>query len=156
MKFLKFSFFAILLASMFFSCGKEYSSEQLIPAEGDWEFTNGNVKYSGYLDTVYQTFGSGSNVLYIQGKSNDGSQSFLLKLYDNTFAPGTYYASQFQNSFSYNLPNQIIYQANESIGEFVVNLNTLDSTKIEGTFSGTAEDSTEKTIQITNGKFSTY
>ncbi len=83
------------------SCGKEYSSEQLRPATGNWEFTNGGLNYSGYLDTVYQTIGIGSNVLYILGKTDDGSQYFQLKLYGNSFSPGTYYASQYQNSFSY-------------------------------------------------------
>ena len=156
MKIFKLSFFLIFFASVLFSCAKEYSSEQLIPAEGSWEFTNGNTRYSGYLDTVYQTFGTGSNVLYIQGKSTGSNQTFLLKLYGNSFSPGSYYASQFENSFSYYTPIQNIYQANESIGEFIVNLNTLDSTKIEGTFSGTAQDSTSAIIQITNGKFSTY
>ena len=156
MKFFKQSFIVIFLASVLFSCAKEYSSEQLIPAEGSWEFTNGSTRYSGYLDTVYQTFGAGSNVLYIQGKTIGSNQTFLLKLYGNTFSPGSYYASQFQNSFSYYTPIQKIYQANESIGEFTVNLTTLDSSKIDGTFSGSAQDSTSAIIQITNGKFSTY
>lgn len=156
MKFFKLSFIVIFLASVLFSCAKEYSSEQLIPAEGSWEFTNGSTRSSGYLDTVYQTFGAGSNVLYIQGKTIGSNQTFLLKLYGNTFSPGSYYASQFQNSFSYYTPIQKIYQANESIGEFTVNLNTLDSSKIDGTFSGSAQDSTSAIIQITNGKFSTY
>jgi hypothetical protein len=156
MKFLKLSFFALFSATVLFSCAKEYSSEQLIPAEGTWEFTNGSTRYSGYLDTVYQTLGAGSNVLYIQGKTIGSNQTFLLKLYGNSFPPGSYYASQYQNSFSYYTPTQKIYQANQSIGEFIVNLNSLDSTKIEGTFSGSAQDSTSAIIQITNGKFSTY
>ena len=156
MKFFKLSFFVIILASILFSCAKEYSSEQLIPAQGTWEFTKGNTLYSGYLDTVYQTFGAGSNVLYIQGKTIGGNQTFLLKLYGNTFSPGVYSASEYQNSFSYYTPIQKIYQANQSIGEFIVNLNTLDSSKIVGTFSGSAQDSTSAIIQITNGKFTTY
>ena len=156
MKLFKLSFFAFIIAMILTSCGKEYSSEQLRPATGNWEFTNGSLNYSGYLDTVYQTIGVGSNVLYILGKTDDGSQYFQLKLYGNSFSPGTYYATQYQNSFSYSLPAKTIYTANALTGEFVVNLTELDSAKIQGTFSGTARDSANNLIQITNGKFSTY
>ncbi|MDE3184823.1 MAG: hypothetical protein KGM16_15510 [Bacteroidota bacterium] len=156
MKLFKLSFWLLLIATVVISCGKEYSSEQLRPATGSWEFSNGGINYSGYLDTVYQTIGVGSNVLYILGKTDDGSQYFQLKLYGNSFTPGTYYATQYQNSFSYNLPAKTIYTANALIGEFVVNLNVLDSAKIQGTFSGTAKDSANNLIQITNGKFNTY
>lgn len=156
MKFLKLPFIVLLSAIVIASCGKEYSSEQLRPATGNWQFTNGGLNYSGYLDTVYQTKGTGSNVLYIKGKSDDGSQNFQIKLYGNSFSPGSYYASQFQCSFSYTLPYKTIYTANQLNGEFIVNLTLLDSTKIQGTFSGTAIDSTNNSVQITNGKFSTY
>jgi hypothetical protein len=54
------------------------------------------------------------------------------------------------------LPNKTIYYANESTGEFVVNLIASDSTNIQGTFSGTVYDSTSNPVEITNGKFSTY
>ena len=156
MKFLKLCFLALLVTTVVVSCAKEYSSEQLRPATGTWQFSNGSLNYSGYLDTVYQTMGVGSNVLYILGKTDDGSQYFQLKLYGNSFAPGTYYASQYQNSFSYSLPAKTIYTSNAQIGEFVVNLTVLDSAKIQGTFSGTAKDSANNLIQITNGKFTTY
>lgn len=156
MKFFKFSFLILLTATMVVSCGKEYSSEQLIPATGAWEFTNGNTRYSGYLDNVYKTSGIGSNVLYIVGKTDNGRQSFQLKLYADSFPTGSYYASQFENSFLYSLPSQTIYQGGQTIGEFEVDLTRLDSTRIAGTFSGTARDSTSNLIQITNGKFSTY
>lgn len=156
MKFFKLSFLVLLVASVVISCGKEYSSEQLRPATGSWEFTNGGLNYAGYLDTVYQTKGTGSNVLYILGKTDDGSQYFQLKLYGSSFATGTYYASQYQASFSYTLPAKTIYTANALIGEFVVNLTVLDSAKIQGTFSGSARDSANNLIQITNGKFNAY
>lgn len=156
MKLFKLSFFAFIIAMILISCGKEYSSEQLRPATGSWQFTNGSLNYSGYLDTVYQTIGVGSNVLYIMGKTDDGSQYFQLKLYGNSFPTGIYYASQYQNSFNYSLPAKTIYSANALIGEFVVNLTLLDSAKIQGTFSGSARDSSNNLIQITNGKFTTY
>ena len=156
MKFLKLSFLAFLVATVIISCGKEYSSEMMRHSTGDWQFTNGGKNYSGYLDTVYQTIGVGSNVLYIIGKTDDGSQNFQLKLYGNSFSPRSYYASQYQSSFSYSIPAKTIYDANALNGEFVVNLTVLDSAKIQGTFSGTALDSANNFIQITNGIFTTY
>ncbi len=141
---------------IFISCAKEYSSEIPRPATGDWEFTNGSLHYTGYLDTVYQTNGAGSNVMYILGKTDDGNQYFQLKLYGNSFAPGTYNASKYQSSFNYSVLAKTIYDANALVGEFTVDLTLLDSSKIQGTFSGTARDSANNLIQITNGKFSTY
>jgi hypothetical protein len=156
MKFFKLSFLLLLITTLIVSCGKEYSSEKMRPATGKWEFTNGGLNYAGYLDTVYQTKGVGSNVLYILGKTDDDSQFFQLKLYGSSFAPGTYYASQYQASFNYSLSSKTIYTANALTGEFIVNLTVLDSAKIQGTFSGTALDSANNVIQITNGKFNTY
>jgi len=156
MKLFKFYFVALIVAMIFLSCAKEYSSEVMRPATGNWEFTNGGLHYAGYLDTVYQTKGIGSNVMYILGKTDDGSQYFQLKLYDSAFAPGTYNASQYRASFNYSAAAKTIYDANALIGEFTVNLGLIDSSKIQGTFSGTARDSANNLIQITNGKFASY
>ena len=156
MKFAKFSFWILLIAIIISSCGKEYSSEELRPVLGSWQFTKGGTNYSGYLDNIYSTSGIGSNVMYIMGSSGNGSQQFQIKLFGSTFPVGNYYSSQFQNTFSYTLPNKTIYYADESTGEFIVNLIAADSTNIQGTFSGTAYDSTSNPVQITNGKFSTY
>jgi len=156
MKLSKLSILSLVVTLILISCGKEYSSEKLRPATGNWEFTNGAFNYAGYLDTVYQIKGIGMNVLYILGKNDDGSQSFQLKLYGDSIAPGTYQASYYQSSFNYFQPGKTIYSANALIGEFIVNLNVIDSTKVQGTFSGTAKDSTNNLIQITNGKFTTF
>lgn len=156
MKFAKLFLSVFLTAIIVSSCGKEYSSEELRPVLGSWQFTKGTINYSGYLDDVYRTQGIGSNVMYIMGSSNNGSQQFQLKLFGSSFPSGNYSSSEFQNTFSYTLPNKTIYYANESTGEFIVNLTAVDSTNIQGTFSGTVYDSTSNPVEITNGKFSTY
>lgn len=156
MKFAKLFLSVFLTAIIVSSCGKEYSSEELRPVLGSWQFTKGTINYSGYLDDVYRTQGIGSNVMYIMGSSNNGSQQFQIKLFGSSFPLGNYSSSQFQNTFSYALPNKTIYYANESTGEFIVNLTAVDSTNIQGTFSGTVYDSTSNPVEITNGKFSTY
>ena len=156
MKFAKFSFWILLVAIIISSCAKEYSSEVTRPVLGSWQFSKAGVNYSGYLDNVYRTSGIGSNVMYIMGSSANGSQQFQLKLFGSSFPLGIYSSSLFQNTFSYKLPSKTIYYADESTGEFVVNLIATDSTNIQGTFSGTVHDSTDSPVQITNGKFSTY
>lgn len=155
MKILKsFSLF-ILAGILITSCAKEYSSEQMMAATGSWEFANGNLNYAGNIDSVYQTKGIGSHRLSISGKSYDGTQLFALNLYGDTFPPGQYKASLFQCTFSYTIPGKTIYQASQLTGEFIVNLNSIDSTHISGTFSGTAVDSANNSIQISAGKFLT-
>lgn len=156
MKFAKYVFWILIVSLAVSSCAKEYSSEKLRPVLGGWQFTKGGINYSGYLNNVYSTSGIGSNVMYILGTSANGAQQFQIKLLGSSFPPGNYYASQFQSVFSYSLPSKTIYYANESTGEFVVNLIASDSTNIQGTFSGLVYDSTSNPVEITNGKFSTY
>ena len=156
MKFAKYVFWILIVSLAVSSCAKEYSSEKLRPVLGGWQFTKGGINYSGYLNNVYSTSGIGSNVMYILGTSANGAQQFQIKLLGSSFPPGNYYASKFQSIFSYSLPNKTIYYANESTGEFVVNLIASDSTNIQGTFSGFVYDSTSNPVEITNGKFSTY
>ena len=156
MKFAKYVFWILIVSLAVSSCAKEYSSEKLRPVLGGWQFTKGGVNYSGYLNNVYSTSGVGSNVMYILGTSANGAQQFQIKLLGSSFPPGNYYASEFQSVFSYSLPSKTIYYANESTGEFVVNLIASDSTNIQGTFSGLVYDSTSNPVEITNGKFSTY
>lgn len=156
MKFAKYVFWILIVSLAVSSCAKEYSSEKLRPVLGGWQFTKGGINYSGYLNNVYSTSGVGSNVMYILGTSANGAQQFQIKLLGSSFPPGNYYASEFQSVFSYSLPSKTIYYANESTGEFVVNLIASDSTNIQGTFSGFVYDSTSNPVEITNGKFSTY
>ncbi len=155
MKFFKSLSFVLIAGILMLSCAKEYSSEQMRAATGSWEFTNANLNYSGYIDSVYQTRGIGSHRLSISGKSYDGSHLFALNLYGDTFPSGAYKASLFQCTFSYSIPGKTIFQASQLTGEFIVNLNTIDSTHISGTFSGTGVDSANNSIQISAGKFVT-
>lgn len=155
MKIFKSLSLIVLAAILITSCAKEYSSEHKRAATGSWQFSNGNLNYSGFIDSVYQTKGIGSHRLSISGKSYDGSHLFALNLYGDTFPPGAYKASLFQCTFSYSILGKTIYQASQLTGEFIVNLNTIDSTNISGTFSGTAIDSSNNIIQISSGKFVT-
>jgi hypothetical protein len=154
MKTVRIVFYTFLIAVFLNSCGKEYSSEVMAAPTGLWQFTSGNTNYSGYI-TDFHTNNGTTNQYSFTGKSNDGRQNFLLNLYGDSLTTGVYKASQFEATFSYtDLSGSSVYSANQQIGEFVVNVLSVDSTIISLTFSGTANDASGNKVQITNGKLS--
>src|SRR6185503_18694845 len=147
-----FATFVILNA-----CQKEYSNEfgNLKVPTGTWQFSDSSQLFSGNMDSVYidSTSSLNTQILHLLGTSQDGSQSFNLELYASSFTTGTYKASLFQTTFQYTSGGTGIYQAGQLIGEFIVNITTLNSTQISGTFSGLASDASNNIKQLTNGKF---
>ena len=147
-----FATFVILNA-----CQKEYSNEQgsLKVPTGTWQFSDSSHLFAGNMDSAYidSTSSSNTQILHLIGTSLDGSQSFNLELYASSFTTGTYKASLFQTTFQYTSGATGIYQAGQLIGEFIVNITTLNSTQVSGTFSGSASDASNKIKQLTNGKF---
>jgi hypothetical protein len=154
MKTFRFVFYIFLIAVIFNSCAKEYSSEVKAAPTGLWQFSSGNTTYSGYISDFHVN-GGNPNQYSFAGKTKDGSQNFLLYLYADSLVAGTYKASEFKATLSYtDLNNQPIYSANQQVGEFIVNVALVESTTIELTFSGTALDAKGNLVQITNGKLS--
>ncbi|MGN6530243.1 MAG: hypothetical protein ACTHK0_00640 [Ginsengibacter sp.] len=152
MKTFRIFFYTFLIGLVFSSCAKEYSSEVLAAPTGSWQFTAGNTTYSGYISDFHINNGT-TNQYSFTGKTKDGSQTFLMNLYADTLVTGAYAASQFQATLSYtDISGASIYTANQQVGEFVVNLTSVDSTNINATFSGTAADAGGNDVQITNGK----
>lgn len=148
--------FSIFAASLILNaCKKEYSVENAFKTttSGTWQFSNGTTKYSGNMDTVYQTTAGGTNELFLIGATADGGQTFSMHLFADSFKVGTYKASAFQSSFTYSSPGKNIYQASQLIGEFVVNISSINNNTIVGTFSGAALDSANNIIQLTSGSF---
>jgi hypothetical protein len=154
MKIFRIVFYTFLITVFFTSCAKEYSSEVMAPPTGLWQFSSGSSNYSGYV-TDFHTNNGSTNQYSFAGKTQDGRQNFLLNLYGDSLATGTYTASQFEVTFSYTDGNgSQIYSANQQVGEFIVNVVSVDSTVVNLTFSGTAEDAGGNKVQITNGKLS--
>ena len=59
MKLLKTLSFLILLATLFFSCQKEYSLENVVTPAGTWQFNDNTQLYIGNIDSAYiETTGS--------------------------------------------------------------------------------------------------
>jgi len=155
MKHLRIIFLIFAASVILNACQKEYSIETPFQGvtTGSWQFSNGTIKYSGDMDTVYQTKAGSINELFLIGATANGNQNFSMHLFADSFKVGTYKASAFQASFTYSSPGENIYQASQLIGEFIVNITSITSNTISGTFSGSALDSTNNVIQLTSGSF---
>jgi len=158
MKLTKITFYLFLAAVLLNACRKEYSLEGSglnVPA-GTWQFNDSLKLFSGNMDSAFIDYSSNTNTkeLNLIGTSLDGSQTFQLHLFADTFKIGTYKASLFQSSFEYTTTAKTIYTADQLVGEFIVNITSLSSNLIAGTFSGTAIDSGNTIKQLTLGKFS--
>lgn len=147
---------AIFVTSVLFNaCKKEYSIENggLKLIVGNWEFTESAKTYTGNMDSAFIVTTGATKELHLNGTSSDGSQNFNMVLYADSFNIGSYKASLFQSSFDYTTTAKTIYQANQLVGEFIVNITSISSSLITGTFSGSALDSSNTITNITLGKF---
>ena len=120
---------------------------------GNWEFTDSAKTYTGNMDSAFIVTAGATKELILNGTSSDGSQNFNMVLYADSFNIGSYKASLFQSSFDYTTTAKTIYQADQLVGEFIVNITSISSSLITGTFSGSALDSTNTLTNITLGKF---
>lgn len=155
MKLLKIVLPVLVTAFFFNACQKEYSVENggLKLPVGNWEFVKDSAQYTGNMDTAYIISAGAAKELHLNGTSSDGSQNFQMVLYADSFKVGTYKASLFQSTFDYTTTAKTIYEAGQLVGEFVVNITSINTSLIVGTFSGSAKDSTGKLANLTLGKF---
>jgi hypothetical protein len=155
MKLLKVIFVVFIASLFFYACKKEFSIEagNISDAVGTWEFSDSSILYSGNMDSVSIVTTGVTKELHLDGKSLDETQNFHMVLYADSFQTGAYKASVFQSTFDYSEASKAIYKATQLNGEFTVNVTTINNSEIEGTFSGTAKDSSGKATNINNGKF---
>lgn len=154
MKTLKFTSLIILLSALFFSCQKELSFETVITPPGTWQFNDSTKLYTGNIDTAFIETSGTTKTMTLMGVSTDGLQTFFLHLTAiDSFTIGSYKASLYQSDFQYYSQSKNIYQADQSVGEFVVNITALGNNNVTGTFSGASKDSTGNIKNLTLGKF---
>ena len=154
MKILKFSSLALVLATIFFSCQKEYSLENVITPAGTWQFNDAARLYAGNIDTAYIATTGTTKTLNLVGRSADGKENFLLHLYaTDSFKVGDYKASLYENDFLYFTQAKTFYTADQFIGEFIVTITAIGNNSVTGTFAGDVEDSSGATKPLTLGKF---
>ena len=156
MKLIKTVLGLVILAALVNSCSKEFSVENngLKLPVGNWEFTaDTTTAYIGNMDSAYIISSTSIKELHLNGTSANGDQNFRMTLYADTFKVGSYKASLFQSTFAYTAPAKTLYEAEQLVGEFIVNITSFSSNLVIGTFSGTAKDSANKLAKITEGKF---
>lgn len=157
MKILKISLFILIATALFTSCQKEYSLEgnNLKVPDGSWEFKDSLKQFIGNIDTAFIDSSGSTKTLTLSGTSITGGENFSLRLFTTgNFNVGSYRASLAESEFNYFTITKTIYQANQLVGEFIVNITSLANNMITGTFSGSAQDSAGNIKQITIGKFS--
>ena len=113
---------------LFNACAKEYSLEggDLKVPTGTWEFKDSLKQFQGNMDTAYISLSRlATKELQLIGTSADGSQTFHMHLFADTFKTGIYKASLFQSSFDYSIPAKTLYEADQLTGEFIVNITSL-------------------------------
>src|SRR5450631_2048568 len=157
MKQIKIALYLFATILLINACQKEYSVEEggLKVPTGTWQFNDSSQLFVGNMDSAYidSTSSLNTKILHLIGTSLDGTQSFNMELYANSFTAGTYKASLFQSTFQYTSGGNSIYQAGQLIGEFIVNITSLTNAQISGTFSGSAANASSNIKQLTNGKF---
>jgi hypothetical protein len=157
MKQIKIALYLFATILLINACQKEYSVEEggLKVPTGTWQFNDSTQLFIGNMDSAYidSTSSLNTKILHLIGTSLDGSQSFNMEIYANSFTAGTYKASLFQSTFQYTSGGNSIYQAGQLIGEFIVNITSLTNAQISGTFSGSAANASSNIKQLTNGKF---
>jgi hypothetical protein len=154
MKLIKFAFSLLITTVLLNACSKEYSVENggLQLPTGNWEFSNGTKAYFGNMDSAKIDSSGATKQLRLNGTSSSG-ESFKMILYGDTIKVGSYKASLFQSTFTYATTAKTIYEADQLVGQFIVNITSYTSNLVQGTFSGSAKDSSGAVTQITVGKF---
>jgi len=156
MKLIKFALSLLITTVLLNACSKEYSVENggLQLPTGNWEFNNGTKPYIGNMDSAKIDSSGTIKQLRLNGTSSSG-ESFKMVIYGDTIKVGSYKASLFQSTFTYATTAKTIYEADQLVGEFIVKITSYTSNLVQGTFSGSAKDSSGAITQITLGKFKT-
>ncbi len=156
MRFFKNFLGLIALAAMLFSCQKEMSVEDAkIPGviDAKWEFKESDVLYNGDLDTASLETSEGLHTLLLRGnKAGDENSEILLQITTSNLVPGVYTSPQI--FFQYSENGAVRYQniPNQADG-LIIEITSIDSVSISGTFSGLVQDSEGNLRNIVEGKF---
>lgn len=156
MKWIRSSILAFAALFAISSCQKEYSVENggsVGTFTSQWEFKEGSTQFKGPVDTAYiDDFGVVKG-LTIEGSSPNGLDAFILEIFAQNFAVGSYKTPQAIMSYLRN-GTQITYQVDPTVpNSFEINITKIDSANISGTFGGKVLDSAGQVKTITEGKF---
>ena len=151
------SIWAVMLLAAVFSlvaCTKEKSIEKADPTasqENSWRFTQGTKLYTGSIDTAMVEEINGIQIFSLLGPSTDGLGVFELAVGGTALLPGEY-VSPF--AAMYYEDNEVLFESDPLEAGFKVNITSIDSIKVTGTFSGKVLDSVGAKVDIISGSFS--
>jgi hypothetical protein len=128
---------------------------------GQWQFTQGNVTYTGAFDSAIKD-NSVSNVTTVTmgGSTTTGDTGMAMRfsMLATDIQPGTY--TMFNNAISFiagDFLNNFLYQADATVTgtDFTVVVTSYDAAtkEMKGTFSGNVQDKSKNIVPITNGSF---
>lgn len=162
-------FYAFVLLS---GCAKEYSYEGgqgQLPGNdtsgtiepdvpGEWQFKEDNKLYRGPVDTAWLTAQDNGQIITATGRSSTGNETiniYIRSLTGPIEKNKTYNTSLEQLKFLYADPANTIYSAIPYYGgDIYFTVKDIDERKIVGTFKGLALDANGRSLQITDGEFS--
>jgi hypothetical protein len=135
------------------SCSKEHSVEKKdTTIVSSWSFSEGDNNFKGTVDSAYIDTASNIVFLNINGTADNGTDKIAIVIYGTQIANGTYTSPQ--AFFTYTQNNSVTYQSDASQSKFSVNITSLDTSSVSGTFSGAVINGNGVSVNITNGKFS--
>ncbi len=152
-------------------CAKEYSNEGgsgQLPNDttghvepdvpGLWEFKESNILFHGPVDTAWLTAEDNGQVITATGISVSGNETISIYIRSAT-GPieknKTYNTTLEQLKFVYSNQASTIYSAIPYYGgDIYFTVTDIGDKKIVGTFKGLAIDTNGRSLQITEGKFS--
>ncbi|HYE55045.1 MAG TPA: hypothetical protein VD996_09390 [Chitinophagaceae bacterium] len=148
--------FLVLCPVLFFSCAKEKSLERGSGnnVTSEWEFSEGSNFFKGKMDTAFVEEFGGVNVLFMEGTSDDGTGFLNISVSNiDLSAPGTYKTPLVL--FDYSKSAGVVYENDiAAINEFTIEITSINSNSVSGTFTGKVLDGQNASKTITSGKFS--
>ena len=157
MKLLRSLLLLVSFTAFLSACQKEKSLEHAtLVTNSQWEYKDSLTQFRGPMDTAYIANAGPLNTLILLGTSVDAQGEIFIQLFSNTpIAKGTY--SNPNVLFNYIIGGALYYEnVPSNANKFSVTITALDSSMVEGTFSGEVLDLLGNTRTIREGKFKAY
>lgn len=155
MKQLRFFVLIVSLVTVIFACNKELSDESGAgaPQPSGWEFSETSL-FAGGVDTGYIETTGGFQNFGFEGTSQDGKGSIVLQVSGAAITPGRYANPSVFFEYTEN-GSTVYYNVPTATDAFSVEILTIDSASVTGTFTGEVETTSGEKKTVTNGKFTT-
>jgi hypothetical protein len=149
--------FPFYLLFVIISCQKElnFDSQTRPPAvNNQWRFDESALHYEGKMDSAILSISPGFESISLHGTSSAGNEKFYLRFSSiGKLRPGIYTNKDLV--FYYSKSGAMLYSNNPgNTDDFILNITSVDSAFVSGTFQGITKDGTGAVKNITQGKFS--